>query len=235
MEHMQHFPPGILTYPDPSDFDYSTFLQQAEEIPFHDPSHSTSAGTISESSPGQATPPSPDGQSVSGSGGDMSVARRQATQKQRLERRGHTKSRRGCYNCKRRRIKVCGAVLCFLSFCFAHATKTKWRIQSLTLLIVPGDSSSLRPLCQDGLEVRIPLHATNHPPGTNTTTRYLQDTQCRCRLHESTANIALASPPDSSLQLTRHAILPTFPHPVLPPPSIEAGGDLDPRDPMHCP
>ncbi|KAI1388770.1 uncharacterized protein F4822DRAFT_429385 [Hypoxylon trugodes] len=26
-------------------------------------------------------------------------------QKQRLERRGHTKSRRGCYNCKRRRIK----------------------------------------------------------------------------------------------------------------------------------
>ncbi|KAK4167381.1 hypothetical protein QBC43DRAFT_311707 [Cladorrhinum sp. PSN259] len=27
------------------------------------------------------------------------------TTKQRLERRGHTKSRRGCYNCKRRRIK----------------------------------------------------------------------------------------------------------------------------------
>ena len=26
--------------------------------------------------------------------------------KQRLERRGHTKSRRGCFNCKRRRIKV---------------------------------------------------------------------------------------------------------------------------------
>lgn len=29
-------------------------------------------------------------------------------QKQRLERRGHTKSRRGCFNCKRRRIKVGG-------------------------------------------------------------------------------------------------------------------------------
>lgn len=26
--------------------------------------------------------------------------------KVRMERRGHTKSRRGCYNCKRRRIKV---------------------------------------------------------------------------------------------------------------------------------
>jgi hypothetical protein len=29
-----------------------------------------------------------------------------AQAKQRLERRGHTKSRRGCFNCKRRRIKV---------------------------------------------------------------------------------------------------------------------------------
>jgi len=28
-----------------------------------------------------------------------------AASKQRMERRGHTKSRRGCYNCKRRRIK----------------------------------------------------------------------------------------------------------------------------------
>lgn len=102
---LQHFPPGILTYPDPSEFDYSTFLQQTEDIPFPDPSHSTSAGTISESSPGQATPPSSDGQSTSAVV-DMSVKRRQSAQKQRLERRGHTKSRRGCYNCKRRRIKV---------------------------------------------------------------------------------------------------------------------------------
>jgi hypothetical protein len=30
----------------------------------------------------------------------------QAQRRQRLERRGHTKSRRGCFNCKRRRIKV---------------------------------------------------------------------------------------------------------------------------------
>ena len=29
-----------------------------------------------------------------------------ALSKQRMERRGHTKSRRGCFNCKRRRIKV---------------------------------------------------------------------------------------------------------------------------------
>lgn len=31
---------------------------------------------------------------------------RQAAKRQRLERKGHTKSRRGCFNCKKRRIKV---------------------------------------------------------------------------------------------------------------------------------
>ncbi|KAI2784008.1 hypothetical protein F4815DRAFT_262625 [Daldinia loculata] len=33
------------------------------------------------------------------------LTRSNLTQRQRYERRGHTKSRRGCYNCKRRRIK----------------------------------------------------------------------------------------------------------------------------------
>ena len=42
-----------------------------------------------------------DHESVSGTGNDISMG-----SKQRLERRGHTKSRRGCFNCKRRRIKV---------------------------------------------------------------------------------------------------------------------------------
>ncbi|KAK4174064.1 hypothetical protein QBC36DRAFT_47712 [Triangularia setosa] len=41
------------------------------------------------------------GSTGSGSGSGMTAAG-----KQRLERRGHTKSRRGCFNCKRRRIKV---------------------------------------------------------------------------------------------------------------------------------
>lgn len=40
------------------------------------------------------------GESPSGGSGSASAA-----SKQRMERRGHTKSRRGCYNCKRRRIK----------------------------------------------------------------------------------------------------------------------------------
>ncbi|KXJ96938.1 hypothetical protein Micbo1qcDRAFT_229726 [Microdochium bolleyi] len=40
----------------------------------------------------------------SGSGGGSSASNSNS-RRQRLERRGHTKSRRGCYNCKRRRIK----------------------------------------------------------------------------------------------------------------------------------
>ncbi|QPH06143.1 hypothetical protein C2857_004405 [Epichloe festucae Fl1] len=43
MNHVHHFPPGILAcpIPDPSDFDYSSFLQQADEIAFPDPSPTT--------------------------------------------------------------------------------------------------------------------------------------------------------------------------------------------------
>ncbi|KAI0882488.1 uncharacterized protein GGS22DRAFT_45126 [Annulohypoxylon maeteangense] len=44
---------------------------------------------------GMASAPSP----------TAALATRNSLQKQRLERRGHTKSRRGCFNCKRRRIK----------------------------------------------------------------------------------------------------------------------------------
>lgn len=101
---MQQFSPGMLSYPEPSEFDYSSFLQ-SEDIPFHDPPNGHSAGALSEDSSGKLTPPSSDNRSKA-SGANGAVVRRQATQKQRLERRGHTKSRRGCYNCKRRRIKV---------------------------------------------------------------------------------------------------------------------------------
>lgn len=104
---LQQFSPGLLSYPEPPEFDYSSFLQ-GEDIPFHDPSHGGhSGGHLSESS-GKLTPPSSGSDNRStASGATDAVARRQPTQKQRLERRGHTKSRRGCYNCKRRRIKVC--------------------------------------------------------------------------------------------------------------------------------
>ncbi|KAK3900233.1 hypothetical protein C8A05DRAFT_45883 [Staphylotrichum tortipilum] len=47
----------------------------------------------------------PRGGGSQGGAGTSSGGGGQALQKQRLERRGHTKSRRGCFNCKRRRIK----------------------------------------------------------------------------------------------------------------------------------
>lgn len=70
----------------------------------HSPPIIPGLAALSDSSAGRATPPSPDGSKTSG---DLSqTAGQLQLQKQRLERRGHTKSRRGCYNCKRRRIKV---------------------------------------------------------------------------------------------------------------------------------
>lgn len=121
---IHNFSPSMLTYPDPNDFDYGAFLQQtpgAEDVNFHattpnpqlphgSPPQQIQGTTFSDSSLGRGTgtPPSSDGRS-----GSTELVRKTSsasaalTQKQRLERRGHTKSRRGCYNCKRRRIKVC--------------------------------------------------------------------------------------------------------------------------------
>lgn len=101
------FSPNMLSYPDPTDFDYAAFLQ-SDDVPFTDQLGAGShvAGHTSDSS-GKATTPSSD--NVSSAGASDALVRRQTAQqqqRQRLERRGHTKSRRGCYNCKRRRIKV---------------------------------------------------------------------------------------------------------------------------------
>lgn len=101
---LQPYGTGLLSYPDPQDFDFGAFLQ-TDDINFGESAQGqSSAAAFSDSSAtGKATPPSSDNRSSSI--GSTEVVRRPA-QKQRLERRGHTKSRRGCYNCKRRRIKV---------------------------------------------------------------------------------------------------------------------------------
>ncbi|RDA83619.1 hypothetical protein CP532_2842 [Ophiocordyceps camponoti-leonardi (nom. inval.)] len=78
---MAHFTPGVLPYA-ATEFDYASLLQPDD---VHVPAES----------PERPPPSSP----------EAAVVRRQPVQRQRLERRGHTKSRRGCYNCKRRRIK----------------------------------------------------------------------------------------------------------------------------------
>lgn len=129
---LNNLPPGsLLSYGDPSEFDYAAFLQATDAsshggsatsapgyplipalapVPNHTPGAPTPLGLFSDSSR-VGTPPSSDSnnntsntnRASSVGSGDLA---RSAGSKQRLERRGHTKSRRGCYNCKRRRIKV---------------------------------------------------------------------------------------------------------------------------------
>ncbi|KAI1633933.1 hypothetical protein F4809DRAFT_621121 [Biscogniauxia mediterranea] len=76
---------------DTGSFDYNAFLQEGD-------AHTSPSGSISVVDGG-----------VSSSSGSTpladAVVARKSTLKQKLGRRGHTKSRRGCYNCKKRRIK----------------------------------------------------------------------------------------------------------------------------------
>lgn len=108
---MQPFGNEMMPYADPSDFDYAAFLQP-DDGGFMDGIQGHSTAALSESSGGMHTPPPYSGaRSLSSSSNnnnnmDLSLRRLPMQQRQRLERRGHTKSRRGCYNCKRRRIKV---------------------------------------------------------------------------------------------------------------------------------
>jgi hypothetical protein len=102
---IQQFPPSLLAYPEPTDFDYGAFLQTPDALSFGNDASSGGAGGFSDHSAKDATPSS-DNLSQSGQVITDVVPHRQlSAQRQRLERRGHTKSRRGCYNCKRRRIK----------------------------------------------------------------------------------------------------------------------------------
>ena len=103
-------------------FDYSAFLDEQDldylaessESMATPPSSSTPSATLSDAplqrlAPQQQHLASSTTLAIRSPG---SVAGRntspegQVQRRQRLERRGHTKSRRGCFNCKRRRIKV---------------------------------------------------------------------------------------------------------------------------------
>lgn len=97
---MNGYSAGMLPYPDPTQFDYGAFLGGDGAMHFQELTPPHNNNSLSQS-PGDATPPSSESRSPLGN----EVIRRSGN-KQRLERRGHTKSRRGCYNCKRRRIKV---------------------------------------------------------------------------------------------------------------------------------
>ncbi|KAF4969371.1 hypothetical protein FZEAL_10231 [Fusarium zealandicum] len=101
MDMSQQFNTEMLSFFENADFDYAAFLQP-DNISFGESAQGQTISNLSDSS-GKVTPPSSDARSVSNTSTEL--VNQTPAQKQRLERRGHTKSRRGCYNCKRRRVK----------------------------------------------------------------------------------------------------------------------------------
>ena len=96
--------PLISLDTEPPDFDYAAFLQGEDDIDYlaEESSASGTSNTLTDGSIQTLVPFPPGNQSSPTNSAGNSPP------KQRLERRGHTKSRRGCFNCKRRRIKVSG-------------------------------------------------------------------------------------------------------------------------------
>ncbi|KAI0113734.1 C6 zinc finger protein [Nemania sp. FL0031] len=76
-----------------TEFDYAAYLQDEDLDYLGDAGSSGSASVMNEVASTSVSPPT------------SAIVQSNSNQKPRLERRGHTKSRRGCYNCKRRRIK----------------------------------------------------------------------------------------------------------------------------------
>ncbi|KAL2133349.1 hypothetical protein VTI74DRAFT_2513 [Chaetomium olivicolor] len=126
-EHSSTLPLLAIDSSEPVDFDYGAFLPDQQDIAYlgDESSGSSTSPPHSTTSPGSATLSdaplqtlAPRQQHLSPSVAFAIQPRGSATgrasprspgappqQKHRLERRGHTKSRRGCFNCKRRRIK----------------------------------------------------------------------------------------------------------------------------------
>lgn len=83
---------------DDATFDYAPYLQGGSTSYFHGEVSSTSVSSFNDPivAAGSSTPIIP----------SRATENNNLSHKQKLERRGHLKSRRGCFNCKRRRIKV---------------------------------------------------------------------------------------------------------------------------------
>ena len=89
----------LLTVAAPSDhgdFDFAAFLREDTADMDLDVAAPPSRSSAPSNSPTDSSPHA----------GPSSEMVRVTSSKARHERRGHTKSRRGCFNCKRRRIKV---------------------------------------------------------------------------------------------------------------------------------
>ncbi|KAI1873447.1 hypothetical protein JX265_005069 [Neoarthrinium moseri] len=86
--------PPLMTFNEgPPNFDYTAFWKDDEIEYLAEDSSSNSNLALTAHSSSSTSPPT------------ATVSKKGSHDKQRHERRGHTKSRRGCYNCKRRRIK----------------------------------------------------------------------------------------------------------------------------------
>ena len=125
-----------------TEFDYAAYLQDEDLDYLGDTGSSGSASVMNDVTSGAVSPPT-----------SSAVVRSNSNQKPRLERRGHTKSRRGCYNCKRRRIKV------FLPCCGSSVTLLT------SVPTVSRNSTVVRALHQDRSQVRIPGRASGDSPG----------------------------------------------------------------------
>ncbi|SPO03425.1 related to UPC2 - regulatory protein involved in control of sterol uptake [Cephalotrichum gorgonifer] len=94
--HVSGNPAGLS---EPNDFDFGAFLRE-------DTMDIETVGAQSSDTPALSNSPNDSSSQTGGAGPSSEMVRASsAAARQRHERRGHTKSRRGCFNCKRRRIK----------------------------------------------------------------------------------------------------------------------------------
>lgn len=185
----------------PSDFDYGGFLQGEDVDYFAEESSASTGGPLQDTS-GQTELVKRTSPSTSHSNSHSN-----SPSKQRLERRGHTKSRRGCYNCKRRRIKV------------IQARSRSRRRSVLTLFIVSRNPPSMWPLREDGPHVCIPNSAPDPASGMASPTFLVQNSSgCVVILTGTSATQPQHQIPLFSLQDMRffqHFLLQCYPsHPL---------------------
>lgn len=206
----------MLAYPDPAHFDYAAFL--SESSPYQNLSplpHTLPSSTGATSLSPVSTSKSSHGDS-SASSSSGALTRKSQAQKQRLERRGHTKSRRGCYNCKRRRIKVQKLKRLYqaIGYCCSQISISAKKQDRL------ADTASR------------PDWSANTPPNPKSPIRYAKSTRFPASVNFLILFKATSS--NTAIQLTRYAILPILLNAMLSITSSQARGSLDTRDPMHC-
>ncbi len=193
MEYTLPSLPLLALDTEPPDFDYGAFLQGEDDAEYlaGDTSATDTSITLTDGTV-QAVAPPPINTDIDRSK-TQSPANSSGTplSRQRLERRGHTKSRQGWFNCKRRRIKV------LKDRCAA-------RSRLLTrILTVPRNEACVRTLREIRPELWISCLASGKLPGS-----WKIPMAARPPLP---TDVHPAATPDSAVQPPRHALLPALP------------------------